>query len=235
MKLSVVIPIYNEAGNVDTLLERVLAAPLPGLEKEVLVVNDASTDDTRQRLKRWADRVRVIDHPRNRGKGAAVRTGLGEATGELFLVQDADLEYDPNDYAALVGPVVRGHADVAMGSRFLKEKPRFFTKDGDPFLTHYLGNLLVIGLTNGLYGFYATDYEACYKVCKRSMLLGLNLQSNRFDIDNEIICKLLRRGAQIVEVPVQYNPRSYKAGKKIRWHHGFAVIWAIIKWRFLPF
>jgi len=232
--LSVVIPVYNEAKWIEPLIRKVLDSPV---EKEVVIVDDGSTDGTRDILARlqreWP--IRVILQPRNQGKGAAGRAGFTVASGDILLVQDADLEYDPADFPAVIEPIRRGEADAVMGSRFLMHKPQFFHQNGDLFFTHYLGNLTIIWLTNLLYGFRATDYEGCYKAVSRAVLQEIPLTANGFELDNELICKLLRRRWRIVEVPINYTPRVYAEGKKIRWHDGVRIVWTILKWRVKPF
>lgn len=231
MTLSIVIPVHNEERTIEAVIQRVREVPLAGLQREIIVVDDCSTDGTAEVLTRFDGVVRVLRHPTNLGKGAAVRSGFQAATGDILLIQDADFEYDPNDYPALVAPILRGEADAVMGSRFLTKKPHFFTKNGDPFFSHYFGNRLIIWLTNFLYGFQATDYEGCYKAFTRKVIEQTPVVTNGFDFDNELICKLLRRGQRIVEVPIHYEPRLYSEGKKIRWHHGVRMVWSILKWR----
>ena len=234
-RLSIVIPVYNEAGLMEQVLQRVLASPVEG--KEVVVVNDGSKDGTGEVLAKLQQQlpIRVITHPTNRGKGAAVRSGFQAATGEIVIIQDADLEYDPGDYPTLMRPILEGKAEVVLGSRFALHKPHFFTPEGEPFFTHYIGNQIVIWLTNTLYGFHATDYEGCYKAFTRHVVQETPVTANGFEFDNELICKLLRRRRKIVEVPIHYAPRSYREGKKIRWQDGARMVWAILKWRVLPF
>lgn len=235
MKLSIIIPAYNERKTIEAILAKVQGVQLDGIEKEIIIVDDYSTDGTREWLMRSRSDIRLVLHDRNLGKGAAIRSGFRVATGDLLLIQDADLEYDPQDYPALVAPLLAGEADAVMGSRFLREKLRFFRKNGDPFFSHYLGNKLIIWLTNLLYGFRATDYEGCYKAFTREVIEETPVTTNRFDFDNELICKLLRRGRRIIEVPISYHPRVYAEGKKIRWHHGVQMVWTILKWRVMPF
>jgi len=235
MKLSIVIPAYNEARTIDAILQKVHAVRLGTVEKEIIVVDDASQDETPQILDRWSSTVQIIQHKHNQGKGAAVRTGFEHATGQILLIQDADLEYDPEDYMAIIRPILDGKADVVMGSRFLHEKPHFFTKDGDPFFAHYIGNLAIIWLTNFLYGFHATDYEGCYKAFSRDIIAEIPVRANGFAYDNELICKILRRKKRVVEVPIRYNPRPYLEGKKITWRSGMQMLWAIVQWRIRPF
>jgi len=232
--VSIVVPVYNEAGLIEQALRRVLAEPT---EKEVIVVDDGSRDGTGAVLDRLAQAlpIRVIHQPRNLGKGGAVRAGFAAARSPIVLIQDADLEYDPADYPAMIAPIERGDADAVMGSRFLYHKPHFFTPDGEPFFTHYIGNRVIIALTNLLYGFRATDYEGCYKAVARAVLPELRLGSNGFELDNELIGKLLRRRRRVVEVPIRYEPRTYRDGKKIGWRDGVRMVWAIVKWRIAPF
>lgn len=234
MKLSVIIPVYNEAVTLHEVVRRVEAVSLPGLEKEIVVVDDGSRDRTREILKGMTG-IKAVFHEKNQGKGAALKTGIRNATGDLLLLQDADLEYDPGDYPALLKPILDGKAEFVMGSRFLHDRPRFFTKDGAPFFSHYVGNYLIIWATNLLYGQRNTDYEGCYKVFTRSLIESIPVRTNGFAFDNELICKTLRRGHKIAEVPIHYHPRLYSQGKKITWRDGAVMLWTILKWRFLPF
>ncbi len=233
-RVSIVIPVYNEANHIEVVLQKVFASPL---EKEVIVVDDGSTDAAKDVLARLQQvfPIRVMTHAKNRGKGAAVRTGFEAATGEILLIQDADLEYDPQDYSRLIEPIRRGEADVVLGSRFAFREPKFFNEHGELFFSHYIGNKFIIWLTNTLYGFHATDYEGCYKAFARRVVREVHVEANGFEFDNELICKVLRRRYRIVEVPIHYVPRSYREGKKIRWQHGVKMVWAIVKWRVLPF
>lgn len=233
-RLSVIIPVLNEEKTVTTLIQRVREVKLPSLEKEIVVVDDGSKDET-PRLLREIPGIRTFFHSENRGKGAALKTGIQHSTGDIFLLQDADLEYSPEDYPALLGPILEGCADLVMGSRFLLEKPRYFMKDGSPFFSHYLGNLAIILLTNSLYGQRMTDYEGCYKVFTRLLIESISIEADGFAFDNELICKSLRRGHRLVEVPIRYHPRLYSQGKKITWRDGMVMLWTIIKWRFLSF
>lgn len=233
LTLSIIIPVFNEAFTIGALLDRVKAAPTEALAKEIIVVDDGSTDGTRQLLN-GLDGIRLILHAQNRGKGAAVRSGFEAATGDIVLIQDADMEYDPQDYPFLVRPILAGQADAVLGSRFLLQKPRFFMINGDPFFSHYIGNKLIIWLTNLLYNFSATDYEGCYKAFSKSVIDETPVVTNGFDFDNELVCKLLRQRKRIVEVPIHYHPRPYREGKKIRWRDGVVMLWTILKWRFLP-
>jgi glycosyltransferase involved in cell wall biosynthesis len=235
VKLSVVIPAYNEEATIAETIERVKAVDLGGVELEIVVVDDGSKDQTRKILKTIPG-IRVVLQPQNAGKGAAVKSGFRAATGDLVLIQDADLEYDPHDYPALLQPIIEGRADAVMGSRFLLEKLQFFGPGAkSPFFTHYIGNKLIVATTNGLYGQSATDYEGCYKVFSKRVVDSLPIEANGFEYDNELICKLLRRGYRLVEVPIHYRPRTYEEGKKIKWQDGVLMLWTIVKWRFRPF
>lgn len=233
MKLSIVIPAYNEEATIAAIIARVRAVPLTGVDKEIIVVDDGSKDRTSEVL-RQMDGIRAVRHPRNAGKGAAVKTGIQTATGDIVIIQDADLEYDPADYQAVIQPIVDKKAEAVMGSRFLLERPVFFGKRKSPYLTHYIGNMLIVSVTNRLYGRSFTDYEGCYKAFARQVLLDTPVQANGFEFDNELVCKIMRKGVGLVEVPIRYMPRTYARGKKITWRHGMIMLWTIVKWRFLP-
>jgi glycosyltransferase involved in cell wall biosynthesis len=233
VKISIIIPAFNEEKTIAAVIRRVEAVVLGGMKKEIIVVNDASTDRTSEVLKDFRN-IQVISHLRNAGKGAALSTGINAATGDMVIFQDADLEYTPEDYPVMIQPLIDGRCDAVMGSRFLRERPVFWGKRRSPYLNHYIGNLLIILITNFLYGKRFTDYEGCYKAFTRSILLDTPIQSTGFEFDNELMCKLMRKGVRIGEVPIQYHPRTYAQGKKITWRHGMIMLWTIVKWRFLP-
>ncbi|HET7909825.1 MAG TPA: glycosyltransferase family 2 protein, partial [Nitrospira sp.] len=194
---------------------------------------DSSTDFTAEVLKGIRN-IRAIRHEKNAGKGSALATGIDAATGDVVIFQDADLEYSPEDYPAVLQPLIDGSCDAVMGSRFLGERPVFWGSRKSPYLNHYIGNLLIIWITNVLYGKQFTDYEGCYKAFRRCLLVDTPVEAAGFEFDNELICKLMRKGARIAEVPIQYHPRTYAQGKKITWRHGLVMLWTIVQWRVRP-
>ena len=228
-RVSIVIPAFNEVRTVEELLVRVARAPLPeGLEREIVVVDDCSTDGTRDLLRELARRAdpafRLVEQPVNRGKGAALRRGFAEAAGDVVLIQDADLEYDPRDYPALLAPIVADEADVVFGSRFLGGPHRVL------LFWHFVGNRFLTLLSNMFSDLNLSDMETCYKAFRKSVLDGVPLRSNRFGIEPELTAKFARRRARIYEVPISYHGRTYSEGKKIGWKDGFAAIWAIVRY-----
>ena len=229
MKLSVLIPVFNEKETIRELLCKVQQVELNGISRELIVVDDGSTDGTHEVLKEMAQQpeVRVYLHQRNQGKGAAVRTAIENATGDILLVQDADLEYDPREYPSLLRPILEGKAQVVYGSRFRGGPHRAM------FFWHMLGNKFLTLVANILYNTILTDIETCYKVFTREVALGLDLQSPRWGFDPEITAKILKRRYRIYEVPISYTGREFDEGKKISWQDGFTVLWTLIKYRFV--
>jgi glycosyltransferase involved in cell wall biosynthesis len=225
-KLSVIVPVYNERNTVAEIVRQMRAVELP-LEREIVIVDDGSDDGTRDILKQLADStVRVVNHPVNRGKGAAIRTGLAQVTGDLVLIQDADLEYDPEDWPRLITPVLKGRAQVVYGSRFTGERRNML------FL-HWVGNRLLSLVTNVLYNTTLSDMETCYKLLDRDLIMSLNLRAKGFEFEPEVTAKVLRRGVRIYEVPISYSGREFDEGKKITWQDGLIAIGTLVKYRFI--
>ena len=223
--LSVIIPVFNERATVAEVIRRVRAVDVP-LVLQVIVVDDGSSDGSDKVLNALEDStVHVIHHKVNQGKGAAVRTGLAEAHGDLVLVQDADLEYDPNDWARLLDPILRGKARVVYGSRFTGERKNMLP-------AHWVGNRFLSLVTNVLYSSTLSDMETCYKLFDAQVLEGLTIVSDKFDFEPEITAKVLRRGHRIYEVPISYAGREPSEGKKITWRDGFGAVKALVKFRF---
>jgi glycosyltransferase involved in cell wall biosynthesis len=225
-KLSVIVPVFDERNTVVEIVRRMRAVQLP-VDLEIVIVDDGSTDGTRDVLRQLADStVRVINHDVNRGKGSAIRTGLEHVTGDLVLVQDADLEYDPEDWTKLLAPILRGKARVVYGSRFTGERRNML------FL-HWIGNRFLSLVTNVLYNTTLSDMETCYKLFDRRLLDGLTLRAERFEFEPEVTAKILRQGVRIYEVPISYTGREFDEGKKITWRDGFIALWTLVKYRFV--
>ncbi len=223
VKLSVIMPVFNEVWTLAAIVERVLANPIC---YELIIVDDGSTDGSRDLLGRMdGHRIKRLYHDTNRGKGAAIRTGLQHVSGDVVIIQDADLEYDPQDYDVLLAPLEEGIADAVYGSRF---------EGAHCVLSfwQYAGNRFLTSLTNLLYNGKLTDMETCYKAIRVSFVEEIPLRSNRFDIEAEITAKLLKRGARLCEVPIKYVGRTYQEGKKIGWRDGIQAIWTLIRYRF---
>jgi glycosyltransferase involved in cell wall biosynthesis len=231
MKLSVVIPVYNEKDTIEEIVRMVSAVDV-GIGKELILVDDCSVDGTGPVLKsleRQHPEWKFVFHERNRGKGAALRSGFAVATGEIVVVQDADLEYDPKDYKLLLSPILDGHADVVYGSRFLGGGPHRVA-----YFWHYLGNRLLTTLSNMMTDLNLTDMEVCYKMFRREVLRSLELKEDRFGFEVEITAKVAKgKKWRVYEVPVAYYGRSYAEGKKITWRDGFRALWCILKYRFV--
>jgi len=222
----VIIPVYNEVQNIEEILKRVKATELA---QEIVVVDDCSKDGTRDLLQKLdnKDGLRVILHDRNQGKGAAVRTGLQAARGDILLIQDADLEYSPHDYPILLQPIEEGIADVVYGSRFLGGPRRV------AMFWHMIANQLLTFMTNILYDTILSDMETGYKVFRREVVDGMKLRANRFNFEPEFTAKVLKRHYRIYEVPISFNPRDYSQGKKIKLHDAFDAVWTLLKYRFV--
>jgi len=229
--VSIVIPVYNERDTWRELLDRVRAADAAGLTKQILLVDDGSTDGTRDQLRRFADAppddgigYRVVFHEHNRGKGAALRTGFKTAGGDIVIIQDADLEYDPADYPALFAPLIAGEADVVYGSRFARGRPP------GSYLSNYLANRLLSALSSWTTGLTTSDMETCYKVFRRDVLRSVRLEQDRFGFEPEITARIAAVGVRFAERPIRYAGRSHAEGKKITWRDGLKAIWCIFKY-----
>jgi len=228
VKLSIIIPVYNEAATVAQVIERVLEVELDTVEKEIVAVNDGSTDGTDAVLDilatRWPNLLKIVHHEQNRGKGAAIRTALEHVTGDIIITQDADLEYDPQEYPNLLAPFEDPAVQVVYGSRNLHQNPR-------SSWSFYWGGRLLSWIANLLYGSHITDEPTGYKALRADLLRSLDLQSDGFEFCPEVTSKLLRRGIEIHEVPISYRPRSFTEGKKINWRDGLRAIWTLLKYR----
>lgn len=226
MKITILVPTYNEIHTIQEILKRVQAAEIA---EEILVIDDGSTDGTRGILQELdgIGKIKAIFHEQNRGKGAAVRTGIQHARGDVIIIQDADLEYDPRDYPELLQPIQEGLADVVYGSRFLggPRRPVMFW--------HMVANKILTLMTNILYNTILTDMETGYKVFRRKVVEGMNLKSKRFEFEPEFTAKILKRKVRIFEVPITFNPRDYEEGKKIGLKDAFQAVWALVKYRFM--
>ena len=226
MKLSVVMPVYNEVRTIEEIVARVQSAPF---EKEIVIIDDCSTDGTVDLLRKIADQsenIKVFYHDRNRGKGAALRTGFTQVKGDIVIIQDADLEYDPREYPKILEPILDGRADVVYGSRFLGGPHRVM------FFWHYVGNQFLTLLSNMMSNLNLTDMETCYKAFRKEVLKDLTLKSDRFGFEPEFTLKVAKRKFRIYEVPISYSGRTYEEGKKINWKDGVAAIFSIIRFRF---
>lgn len=222
--LTVIIPVYNEAGTIHQLLQRVLAVPY---HKQIIVIDDGSTDETTAMLEKWAGQVDLLRHSRNRGKGAAIRTALDHARGRFVVIQDADLEYNPQDYPRLIEPLLRGKADVVYGSRYMRRS----RIEHQPMRVFRFGVSVLNLCVRVLYGVRLTDEATCYKAFPTLLLRGLGLECEGFEFCPEVTAKIGRMGLKILEVPISYDARTVQAGKKVRWRDGWQAFRTLWKWR----
>lgn len=227
-KITILIPVFNEINTLRPILKKIDEINFCDLKKEVILIDDCSTDGTKEILDEIKDKYTVLYHEKNMGKGAALRTGFKHATGDIVIIQDADLEYDPVDYLPLVQVILEDKADVAYGSRLLGDKP-----SSSFILASLLANKLITFIANVLYNAKLTDIESCYKAFKTEVIKDIEIKSNRFDFEPEITAKILKKRIRLKELPVSYNARSYEEGKKITWKDGFHALWVLFKFRFV--
>ena len=226
LSLSVVMPTYNEKDTINEIIEKVLAVDIV---KQLIIVDDCSKDGTKEILQQFAlPRIKLICHTKNQGKGAALRTGFKEVTGDVVAIQDGDLEYDPEEFKEMIAPIQKGKADVVYGTRLTSAKPQRAY-----LFWHKVGNKFITFLTGIMYNTTLTDIETCYKMFRADLLKELNLKSKSFEIEPELTAKLLKMQLRIYEVPISYYGRSYQEGKKIHWWHGVHAVWTLIKYRFV--
>lgn len=228
-KLSIIIPVYNEEKTISKVVEKAKEKKIGNIAKEIIIVDDFSTDSTKKILKKIrSSSIKIFYHKKNMGKGAAIRTGLKNSTGGIILIQDADLEYNPNDYGKLLKPIIDKKTEVVYGSRL-----NALRKDiKNIYKLHYMGNLFLTLMTNLLYGAKITDMETGYKVFRREVIKGINLRANRFDFEPEVTSKILKRGYKIYEVPISFAGRKFEEGKKITWVDGVKAAYYLLKYRF---
>jgi len=226
-KVSILIPVFNEIKTINIILDKVTKAHFCGLEKEIILIDDFSTDGTREVLQSLEDKYKVIYHEKNQGKGAALRTGFSVVTGDITVIQDADLEYEPDDYEGVIQLILDGKADVAYGSRFLD-----LSGSKTVVKANFFGNKMLTLFTNILYGAKLTDMETCYKAFKTEFIKNIKIKSDRFDFEPEITAKVLKKKARLGEAPITYSGRTFEEGKKITWKDGIHAVLALIKFRF---
>ena len=228
MKLSIIVPVYNEEKTLEEIIEKVNGVIIPNVKKEIILVDDHSKDNTPRIIKKIVSNhknVKALYHKKNMGKGAAIRTAMSLVSGEVVVIQDGDLEYNPEDFKRLIKPILNKESKVVYGSRMLGTRKGFLIR------SHYYGNKFLTLLTKILYNQKITDMETCYKMMDSSILKGIKFESNRFDFEPEITSKIIKKGYKIIEVPISYNCRSFKEGKKINWKDGMIAIYKLFKYR----
>ena len=229
MTLSVLLPVFNEKNTISPILKKIDEVDLGdlGFDKEIIIVDDGSTDGTADILRRLGDKYKIIYHSKNQGKGAAIRTGLKEASGDYLIIQDADLEYDPRDYRKLLGAALKNNAKVVYGSRLTNPQNKF------SYTSYYLGGVFLNFATNFLYGTKITDESTCYKLFKTEVIKSIPLKCQRFEFCPEVTAKIAKKGIKIYEAPINYYPRHINEGKKIKWRDGVVALWTLIKYKFV--
>ncbi len=234
MKLSILIPIYNEKRTLQEIIAKVAAVDIGAAKKEIILIDDSSTDGSSELIQSLEGDYIKLFLKKNKGKGGALKCGIKAATGDCIIFQDADLEYDPEDYKSLLEPILKQQTEIVYGSRFAKPKFNIFGKSSDIYLTHLLGNKILVLVFNLLYNTKLTDVEPCYKLFKTKILKSVTVNANGFEYDIELMCKLARKGHLVIQLPIKYKPRSFLEGKKISWKDGVTAIKTMLKFRFLP-
>lgn len=231
-KVSIIIPVFNEKNTLRELLEKVNKVQIPDIEKEIIVIDDGSTDGTKDNLKKIENEYKIVYHETNRGKGSAVRTGLNISSGDIIIIQDADLEYDPNDYKKLLKPILESETHVVYGSRFKSLRGHLKENNHLTYMIHWTGNTILTILTNIIYGSKLTDMETCYKVFTRKVLNDIQpLKAKKFDLEPELTAKILKKKYKIKEISINYYSRDFHEGKKITWRDGIKAAYYILKYR----
>ncbi len=239
MKLSVIIPAYNESSTIKELISKVKEVDLSsmGVDKEIIVINDCSKDNTQQIVEKIKG-VKLLNHKSNKGKGGAVKTGIRAASGDIIIIQDADLEYDPNEYSLVINPIVEGKAKVVYGSRFLSKRQRnrntaFLETHSGAYGSAYLGGRVITFWTNILFNTRITDEPTCYKCFRADIIKNIKIKGNKFDWEPEVTAKIAKKGIRIFEVPISYFPRTFEQGKHINWKDGIHALWTLVKYRII--
>ena len=230
--LSIIMPVFNEKNYIKKIIEKVEKANIGDFKKEIIIVDDCSTDGSKDIIKKFKGNFVKIFFEKNKGKGAALKAGINAANGNLIIFQDADLEYDPNDYYSLMKPILENKTSICFGSRLVGKKFKLFSKDSTMHPLHWVGNNFLKMAFNFLYGTNLTDAEPCYKMFKSGVLKQISVIADRFEYDIELMCKLAKKGEKIYQIPINYNPRGFGEGKKINWKDGIKAFFTMVKFRF---